>query len=73
MKKEMLIHDVEFEKIDPYHVRVLMDGKDYGSIDYDFGRDVWILWPREKNDGTTYFPSLKETESQIGFELRIEE
>ncbi|UWI46739.1 hypothetical protein HR118_03140 [Lactobacillus paragasseri] len=48
---------------------VEVNGENYGKLIFDTDQDAWVLWPKQIDDGVTYFDDLKETEDQINFEL----
>lgn len=50
-------------------VRVKANEETYGELIFDVDQDAWVLWPKQIDDGVTYFDDLKETEDQIKFEL----
>lgn len=50
-------------------VKVKVNEKNYGELIFDVDQDAWVLWPKQIDDGVTYFDDLQETEDQIKYEL----
>lgn len=50
-------------------VKVKVNEENYGELIFDTDQDAWVLWPKQIDDGVTYFDDLQETEDQIKYEL----
>lgn len=48
---------------------VLLNGENYGELEFNQDRQVWVLWVYEIQDGVDYFESLDETQETIKEEL----
>lgn len=50
-------------------VKVEINEENYGELIFYTDQDAWVLWPKQIDDGVTYFADLQETEDQIKYEL----
>ena len=50
-------------------VKVEVNEENYGELIFDTDQDAWVLWPKQIDDGVTYFTDLQETMDQIKYEL----
>lgn len=50
-------------------VKVEVNEENYGELIFDTDQDAWVLWPKQSDDGVTYFADLQETMDQIKYEL----
>jgi len=59
----------KFNEIDKNEVEVENNGKTYGALKFNAGRNEWVLWPNDIDDAISYFEDLAETEETIADEL----
>lgn len=50
-------------------VKVEVNEENYGELIFDTDQDAWVLWPKQIDDGVTYFADLQEAMDQIKYEL----
>ncbi|OYR88412.1 hypothetical protein [Lactobacillus taiwanensis] len=54
-------------------VKVKVNKENYGELIFDTDQDAWVLWPKQIDDGVTYFADLQKTMDQIRYELKYVE
>lgn len=55
--KDGNIYDIEF------------NSENYGTLEFDATRSVWVLWYPQHSEGVDYFEDLEETKQAIKDEL----
>lgn len=48
---------------------VELNGKNYGTLERDSARSVWVLWYPQHSEGVDYFEDLEESKQTIKDEL----